>query len=1256
MTNRLADAIRKEAARIGADPADFATAMSFETGGTFDPWQQGPVTKWGRHIGLIQMGEPQREKYGYYEGMPIEDAVRASADYLVDNGFKPGMSGAQLYATINTGSPNGGHKSDAAAGGTWGSADDKWNHQMEGHRAKAAALLGGTYVPQQFDGFTDADGRPNAALDYEAAYQGPKAVTPNDYLSEESQRVQPYGSWLEEIGAQYRSNAMTAHAVRAASEGTIDPLFEIGEARAAELVQSVPEHYQDFIMTAGSEEVLRSRVQWMTEDMDRQQKLAAGGWSAMGAGLVAGVIDPIPLAVGVATGGLSAGAAGFGLAGRVAVGAAAGAAENAALEVASGELLDNPNADPGMAAVFGGAFGALGGALARGPGGAAHPEAAKAYRIAGDINAGKERLHADPIMARDDSLSAARNTTSLTPLMPDARAYDTEVNPGDAPRGYSLREDGKDRFDVTGQMTTSDQPLVRVLGAHLGEEVAGFTDHSVVPDSASSRMIAYHRKAVGNYMSVARRAEAEYLREVTGIRRGLFHPIKAAQASADFNRQVRDWVLDRNPSQDVHPSVAKAGTAFRNGMAHFRDEMERVGLATLNADPHYVPMVPDASRIAELDVRVGEDTMAELLSAAIRAHSPHLSPEVVSRMSVGYWRNIRRAGWGMENDMDRAMSTGDRTAFKEALMASLGGRNSLTEAQIEEAFDAITGALDGTGKDPNAPSSRGMRALKRRTLMDYTFKATVKDRDGNPLEVRVADFFRQDAGELFQHYARSMSGRIALAETRIENPSKPGYWITEGIRGDADVAKLREAIIEEARAMGKDADNKDVANQLGNLDFFYKKIAGIPVWDQSGRAAQWARRIKQSQFIRLMSNMGLNQVQEGWKIATLTGFRAAYDQMPSIRGMVAGIRSGKYQADALAEELQAMTGIGVDGLFSARAMKAAEERVGEKVAGKFDRAVDGTLDHMSEVTSSISLMRAIHGTQSTWAASSIIQQMANMARLARTETGFDLSRLAKGDRDRLATMGLGAKDARTLFRNLLDHAEFDGRRVVQINHHRWDADAVSKARVFIGRYVDRLVQANDPGGLAKWMSHPVASMLVQFRTFTYGSWHKSTLWAMNHGAFTDPRMQALIAGEVAMGAAMYAVRSTVVLAEEDGWDKYKERILNPTGLLANGFARTASASIIPMLIDSTLIFTPAGPQFGQARSSGTPTDAFIGIPAADHLRSLKDFSRGSMEAAFTDKPFTKGTAKAGVRAFAPFGNWLPFAAGFSALTRGLPER
>lgn len=1438
-------------------------------------------------FGLSQWTGPRRDalvSFASSRGKPISD-VDTQLDYLMSELEGP-ESGA--WSKI---------KNARTSGEAGAAIVNLFLRPAEKHRAeRESRYLRDNDSAIRFDGFTDADGKENATLDYATAYEAPKAVSPLTYLEEESQAVQPYGSWLEEIGASYQSNAMTASVVRAWSEGTIDPTFEIGSERAAELSKHVPEHYLDFIMTSGSEEILRSRQKWMMDDIERQQKLAAGGWSAAGAGLVAGFIDPIPLVTGVATGGFgsAAMAARAGMAGKVAVGAAFGAAENAALEGVSGEVFDNPNADPGMAAAFGAAFGALGGALSRGPGGYAHPEAAHAFRLAGDANIGKMREHPDPILTADaPDLSAAGNTDLMKPLMVETRAYDTEVSDKDAAKGFG----GKARFDVVGQMTTSDQPLVRVLGAHLGEETAGFTDHSVVPDSAASRATAYHRKFLGNYVAATREAEEVYIREVAGVRNGLFTPFKAAKAREQFNREVFEWVMDRNPSPDTHPSVVKAGQAFRAGMAGWRDEIERAGLANLNKDPHYIPMVSDAAKIAELDARISEDAMQQFFEHAIRKHTPTLSSEVVSRMATGYWRNIRRAGWGMENDMDRAMSTGDRAAFKDALLASLEDGKKLSVEQIDAAFEAVSGAMDGVGKDPNAASSRGVRALKKRTLMDYTFSAKVKGRNGEAIDLRVTDLFQQDADMLFRHYSRSMSGRVALAETKIENPSKPGYWITEGIKGEGDVAKLREAILEEARQMGKSPNDSAVQNQIKNLEFMYKRVAGIPVWDQNSAFAKWARRIKQMQFIRLMNNMGLNQVQESWKIATLTGYRAAYDQLPSIRHMSELVRSGGMKGSKLTQELHHMTGIGVEGLFSGRALRTEDERLGEQVSGKFGRKLDGALDHMSEITSQISLMRYIHDYQSNWAAAAITQQMANMARktvsqpvpseaveelvgfsgtlnlrhgwsgkrptsfspsripseidpdrgdvfgtdgvyldgtgswsqsdpskrwqvdgaveastsfqnalvvspdtlpllakrmglspderrvippdvktweqfhawsgkldwqdrtlpsaltggkdvvrwakengfdgiivrgfdsldsarsgfslsgamprfegvellhrlgfdsdmgqdqvvafdpsrvsigrdvdpLSPFETvddafalssfsgvvsktppsSFDLSKLSKGDRDRLSTMGLGAKDAELLFRNILDNGSFDGRRVTGLNHANWDPDAVSKYRVFLGRYVDRLVQANDPGGLSKWMSHPVASMFVQFRSFVFGAWSKSTLWALNHGAASDPRMMVLLAGEVAFGAATYAVRLSPEIAKEGGWEEYKNKLLDPKGVFANGFARTASASVLPMLIDSALLFTPVEPLFGQARSSGSATDAFLGSPASDQLKSASNFTKGSLKAAFTDAPFTQQTAKHGLRAFAPFGNWLPVAAGFSALTRGLPEK
>lgn len=144
MDARLRSAIIETSSSLGISPVDLATAMSYETGGTFDPWQKGPTTKWGTHRGLIQWGVPQRKRYGVYKGMPVEEQVRAVGRYLKDAGVKPGMGLLEVYSAINAGGVGDKYysRSDAAAGGAPGTVRDKVEKQMGGHRKRATMLLG----------------------------------------------------------------------------------------------------------------------------------------------------------------------------------------------------------------------------------------------------------------------------------------------------------------------------------------------------------------------------------------------------------------------------------------------------------------------------------------------------------------------------------------------------------------------------------------------------------------------------------------------------------------------------------------------------------------------------------------------------------------------------------------------------------------------------------------------------------------------------------------------------------------------------------------------------------------------------------------------------------------------------------------------------------------------------------------------------------------------------------------------------------
>ena len=139
--NPIAPLLRRTAEKVGVDPVDLGTAISYETAGTFDPWKRGPTTKWGEHRGWIQWGEPQRAQYGVTRDSTPEQQMDAVGRYLVDRGVKPGMGLKDIYSAINAGSVGRYNASDEQAGGAPGTVADKVAG-MGDHRAKAARLLG----------------------------------------------------------------------------------------------------------------------------------------------------------------------------------------------------------------------------------------------------------------------------------------------------------------------------------------------------------------------------------------------------------------------------------------------------------------------------------------------------------------------------------------------------------------------------------------------------------------------------------------------------------------------------------------------------------------------------------------------------------------------------------------------------------------------------------------------------------------------------------------------------------------------------------------------------------------------------------------------------------------------------------------------------------------------------------------------------------------------------------------------------------
>lgn len=158
--NDLRSGIISTAKALGIDATDLATAISYETAGTFNPTKRGPRTQWGQHRGLIQFGEPQAKEHGVDWNNPVGSQLGpdgAVASYLRKAGVQPGMGLMDVYSAINAGGVGRYNASDANNGGAPGTVADKVNNQMAGHRQKALALLGSepaSPVPATTSGLT----------------------------------------------------------------------------------------------------------------------------------------------------------------------------------------------------------------------------------------------------------------------------------------------------------------------------------------------------------------------------------------------------------------------------------------------------------------------------------------------------------------------------------------------------------------------------------------------------------------------------------------------------------------------------------------------------------------------------------------------------------------------------------------------------------------------------------------------------------------------------------------------------------------------------------------------------------------------------------------------------------------------------------------------------------------------------------------------------------------------------------------------
>lgn len=837
-------------------------------------------------------------------------------------------------------------------------------------------------------------------------------------------------------------------------------------------------------------------------------------------------------------------------------------------------------------------------------------------------------LNLDPVVPPQSSVGAAQATTdAIRPGVTTA----PELTNADAPKTHAL---DKGRISVVGQAMASDSPMERLIMPHLGEDAVGRNDGSVTPISTAEYARQKHTATEASWKQALVPAFRKW-QENHGhgmIRRAW----SGAKDFDEFSKHVYDFIEDTRPdaANFYEPEVIQAGTRAREILKHYAELYHNPGLEDgqilrsiagaerLKPDPFYFPKIADREAIDDLTAKYGfvqiRSAVRQAVDAAMTQQGYDIKAELLDKVAEGWLTNISKAGYGQEDGIAQIMSGRSKSRMYEVL-----GAAGIDEDVVKE----IVQAMDAS--DAKTPR------LKARTPIDYRFSTPLQNQiTGQMEEFRPLDFFERNVDHVMMAYTRRAAGEVAMARLRIKDPTAPGFFV-DGITSSAEFEqKILKPLADDWQRRGGGEEGRIKSKQAQDrAKFLYNATVGLPLHEMNPTHATWARRVRDYNFLRLMNAMGITQAIEFGRMFSMLGMKAAFEQMPSIKRVIDPNTGSIMLKNKMAREMEMWGVTENDYWIGASKYNFQEELAGEKSSrlGSLGDKYDKLVNRGKEVMAYTSFQRPVHSRQQQWAARAAVQWFADNAR--------DMKKFAKF-KDRIADMGLNEADMKAIREQVVkwaDSADPEKRKITGMNFEKWDPEVRSKFLSAVRRYTNRIIQVNEPGNLPMFFSHPVAQTFLQFRSFSIAAYDKSTLWNMKHH---DQQSVMIALGDIVFGAATFALMANIRAFNRDDREEYLQEQLSLGNLAAMGFARSGISSIVPMLVDTGLMFTPLKPMFMGSRTSGSATDALGGSAPIDLFNSIASSSKAFADSVWTSRELSQQEVKGMVRS-SPFSNAIP---------------
>jgi len=584
------------------------------------------------------------------------------------------------------------------------------------------------------------------------------------------------------------------------------------------------------------------------------------------------------------------------------------------------------------------------------------------------------------------------------------------------------------------------------------------------------------------------------------------------------------------------------------------------GFEDILENANYLTRKPDWNKIAKLNQKHNFPGLGQkIVSGAIRAANPDLDTGIVEKISKRYVETLSNSAYGTQPLFNQGALTA--SAIRE-----LFENSGLSEDAVERIVNRVV-----TKKEKGEGSK--ISQAKHRTLLDESYVHTLDDGS----EVRFDEILENNSFRLINHYAKQMSGHIALARMGIKSKNDWKKYLTRAKDWD-------EANTGNATAFKDEADK---------LELIYRSITGQPLHEPK-KVGKWLQMLRDYNFARVMNQTGFAQFAELGVALGEHGLPVLHQGVPMLSRMRKKLANGQFN-DEFAQELDYFWSFGNDPIIMRADNVVAESGEIEEIAGKAHTLIRKA----GRVTAFASGMAPLTTAFERMTAMAMVH---NFAKMAGGKSVYNKRRLA----------ALGINDKRTQelildnFKNKVEvEGALSGGNIKGFNFQAWEPEARELFINAIYRGVHKSIQRNNIGDMAEWMTDDYAKTVLQFRTFVVGAYEKQLLRGV---AMRDGRTMAAWLLSAGFASMSYYAQTHLRSLGRDDREQYLEENANMNKVLTSGLARSSFMTLLPGIIDTGMQVTGHDPLFAGSRASGQSQSLVGGIPT---LSMLDGFYQGA---------------------------------------------